>query len=255
MVVGKTSLVFSAVATAATLPLQSTQVIAERDALRTAVAAGDASAVATLSATWSLSAAALAPLVRQEDATPAPLNTMSFWKDDKCLQFNVITDKLSRNMGHIRSDKVTEAIKSGPSTPGDARIVVILKNAKQALSAGIAISRAYHEYNQKTGKDTSTADRTITVSFACADEAAISYPEIQVLAENARLAACLYDTPTSELHTDSYLEKVREVAKEVGADLKIIQGKDLDAHVMWSAAKETHSARTRHKFCSCSKSR
>lgn len=93
---------------------------------------------------------------------------------------------------------------------------------------------------KKTGKASSTADRTITVSFACADEAAISYPEIQVLAENARLAACLYDTPTSELHTDSYLEKVREVAKEVGADLKIIQGKDLDAQGfggLWGVGK------------------
>lgn len=110
-----------------------------------------------------------------------------------------------------------------------ARIVVVLKDAKQAIPAAIAVSRAFSLYSLKTGEG-APSDRTIlvTLAFPATDNASVDYAELQALSDNARLAACLFDTPTNYLHTDSYVAQAQDVAKAVGASIKVIQGTDLE---------------------------
>ncbi len=122
-------------------------------------------------------------------------------------------------------------------------------------ASGCALARAFPVYSRKTSaNDVKTENGTtkannVTVEFICTAGDAVTQEELDVLQESARaiqLSAQIVDTPCNEMHTDAFLEVsflslcahysissesdlqvVRDVGKELGIVPIVIQGEEL----------------------------
>jgi len=106
-------------------------------------------------------------------------------------------------------------------------VVHVVPDLSRVQAAALATPRAFYAYTHKTSSKSATA---VTVAFsvlngAPVDDAALS--RFAILSSSIRMAGALLDQPTSELHTDSFVDVAAEVAKETGGSLKVIKGTDL----------------------------
>ena len=60
------------------------------------------------------------------------------------------------------------------------------------------------------------------------------------LTDSIRLSAQIVDMPCSEMHTDAFIHQARNVADEVGSQITIIQGEELERRGfggLWNVGK------------------
>ncbi len=110
---------------------------------------------------------------------------------------------------------------------GDVEIVHVVPDLSRVQAAALASPRAFPAYTRKTASKSAT---TVGVSFtvlngAPVDESALS--RFAILSSSIRMAGTLVDQPTSELHTDAFVDIATEVAKEAGGSIHVIKGTEL----------------------------
>jgi len=123
------------------------------------------------------------------------------------------------------------ASQLGP-TFGKGRTAVILTLAagEHAFAAGCAVARALPRYGRKREDAEVPPEKDVLVGFVAPPPSGGSDFPLELLAataEGIRWAASLVDMPTSELHTDAYLEKLEVLAKGRGCKLEILRGEEL----------------------------
>eukprot|EP00741_Cyanophora_paradoxa_P022922 tig00021525_g22142.t1 len=145
------------------------------------------------------------------------------------LAIGVVPTVCSRYNNPARADAVFELAKKCLPTSGKVSVILALEKVEQAFAAGCAVARALPLYSKKS-KAPEKPGAKVHVSFVVEGGAEVPAAEIarvQAAADGIRAAAALVDTPTSEMHTDIMIEKAKEVASRVGADITIIRGTEL----------------------------
>lgn len=140
----------------------------------------------------------------------------------------VLPEPCSRHNSPARPHAVESLVRGAVGGKGDATVLLALDEAGHALAAGLSVARALHRYSRKdNGGD--VTERSVTVSFLASESVDTSMAQrIEVLSESVRLAAELVDMPTSELHTDRFVELAEGYSSELGASIEVIRGEDLD---------------------------
>ena len=108
-------------------------------------------------------------------------------------------------------------------------LLQVVCGRSNVLALASAVSRAFPTYSRKSGNQTK---QKVTVGFIFSDSALpLTDEEVQCLTytcEGIRLAQAIVDTPPNEMHTDGFLEQIREVGRKCKIEPLVIQGKDLD---------------------------
>lgn len=105
------------------------------------------------------------------------------------------------------------------------QVVHVIPDSSRALPAALAVSRAVPAYSHKSAKP---AAAHVRVSFLTLDGSEVTgTARMATLSSSVRMAGSLVDMPTSELHTDYYVEVARAVAAETGASIEVIAGEQL----------------------------
>ncbi len=110
-------------------------------------------------------------------------------------------------------------------------ILLVLGKAEHAFATGCAVARALPLYARKSeGADDAAGStkKDVAVAFLAPDSSSFDHEQISATAEGIRWAASLVDMPTSELHTDAYLDRLRALAKDTGVKLEILRGDELE---------------------------
>ncbi|KAJ3204271.1 putative aminopeptidase npepl1 [Dinochytrium kinnereticum] len=156
-------------------------------------------------------------------------------KSEPTLPFTAVSvatvpEASGRNMGIIRGDAILDAVKKAVGKSGDAVVIVRVKGAEEALAAALSAARAVPLFTRKTDEKLQ-APRTVRLHIATADGSAVDNAAIQIAVDAARFSASLVDTPPNELHTDAYLDRVKQVHSELlsakGVTLTAIRGEEL----------------------------
>lgn len=137
----------------------------------------------------------------------------------------VLPSSYSRNNSPSNCHVVSSVVKANKGT-GDVVIVVSPDSADSAFAQACAAGRNFPLFNMKTGQSTTVAQVDILVDSDIVSEALLS--SIRSNVENIRLAQRLVDMPPNLLHVDSYIAEARVIADKVGAEILIIQGKELE---------------------------
>ena len=137
----------------------------------------------------------------------------------------VLPSTYSRGNSPSHSHVVNSVVKANKG-PGDVVIVVSPNDATAAFAQACAASRCFPLFNLKSGLSTVVTNVDIVV-----DSDAVSAAQLSVIrsnVENIRLAQRLVDMPPNLLHVDSYITEARVVAEKLGAEILVIQGKELE---------------------------
>lgn len=148
----------------------------------------------------------------------------------------VLPEACSRHNTPTRAHAIADLAAKAPGK-GDVALVLAIEDAAHAVAAGVAAARAFPLYDRKTGEE---GRRQVRIALLADDGKAIDLERVRVIAEAARMAARLVDTPTNELHTDAFVELARKTAAELDADISVLQGEAL-AHAglggIWAVGK------------------
>ncbi|TPX51111.1 leucyl aminopeptidase [Synchytrium endobioticum] len=133
--------------------------------------------------------------------------------------------------GLIRTDSIQDLATKLTPKSGDVSMTILLSFVEQAFPAACAVARAFPLYSRKNLSDPKPP-RTVHVNFVVngKSEVEIDYAGIQLAVSGVRFAARLGDTPASELHTDAYVDEVKNLARKLepnGVDLTLIRGTEL----------------------------
>ncbi|XP_059089693.1 probable aminopeptidase NPEPL1 [Tigriopus californicus] len=166
-----------------------------------------------------------------ETLNPSPTDTIPLYLNMAAIA--ALPTKCSRHNTPSRAHAITKIVKS--FTSGRNEHVVIMCDKSDVFASGCAVARAFPQFTRKTnanGSSKSGQDKgTVTVEFMCRNGEQVSAEEMSVL-ENAafgiQLAAQIVDTPCNEMHTDEFLNLIRDVAKRTGAECTVIQGEELN---------------------------
>ncbi|XP_042240197.1 probable aminopeptidase NPEPL1 isoform X1 [Homarus americanus] len=139
--------------------------------------------------------------------------------------------KCSRHNTPSRTHSITKIIKTH-STGTEECIVLVCERADLFASA-CGVARAYPTYSRKTAPG-SSSNHTVTVELLLVGkgDSPLTDEDIEVLNDGVygvRLAARIVDTPANEMHTDSFIGEVQEVANFLGIKPLIIRGEELSA--------------------------
>ena len=110
--------------------------------------------------------------------------------------------------------------------------MIATNNTDYLFAQSIAVSRAFPLYDVKSAKVTPQADSCINVVINyLGNDTVNDWPdrikEISAVSEGIRLCACLVDTPPNELNCNTYVQRVRDISKELHCGLKVIHGAEL----------------------------
>ncbi|XP_052059690.1 probable aminopeptidase NPEPL1 [Mytilus californianus] len=137
--------------------------------------------------------------------------------------------KCSRHNTPSRAHALTKMVKS--CLRGGDEFVVIVCEKKDVVATGCAVARALPLYQ---GKSASISPQNVTVQFLLANEDSqtpLSQSELDCLTAQAhgiRLSAKIVDIPCNIMHTNTFLEEINEVGKELGIKPMVISGELLD---------------------------
>ncbi|KAI9216051.1 hypothetical protein BC828DRAFT_25420 [Blastocladiella britannica] len=142
------------------------------------------SAVAAVAPFSALDASVTAPLHLKEGSA----SSVTVWhKSGDALQqivFAEYDNKLSRNMGIVRTDLATAAVASAVPAAGNVQLTLVVASAAEAYAVGLAAARNWPIYTRKTGSK--AADRTVFVDFVALNGEAANVAEIQAIADGIR---------------------------------------------------------------------
>lgn len=164
--------------------------------------------------------------------------SVTVWSTEgKSITFAQLSDERGRNTGVLRGDLLSELIGKLTPKEGDFHAVLALKDESQCFTAAASLARAFPLYNKKTSaNNVKAAERKISVSFALQSKvlADVEVKELQLLSNAVQFCQRLVDMPTSELHSDSYLDEIKRVVKTLSSSsgtavqLTTIYGEELD---------------------------
>jgi probable aminopeptidase NPEPL1 len=148
-------------------------------------------------------------------------SSASTWVGDRKVVVGVLPEVCSRHMSPSRAWAIPALVRQ--SGRGNVGVLVALTDPAHAFASVLAVARAYPLYDHRSGE---LRERTATVC-AVGPEGPVSEDRLEPAMQAVRLAARLMDMPTSELHTDAFVEEARLVARNTEAEFTIIRGTEL----------------------------
>ena len=138
---------------------------------------------------------------------------------------SILPKACSRHNSQSRGWAVTEAVQAAGLSATRSAIFLLPGNDAHAYAQAVAAGKCFSPYSHKSSdtKDSKTVDVVIDLSGA-SDASTRIISEVTHTVEGLRLCQKLVDTPPNELHTDAYVEVCREVAREIGSEVTVIQG-------------------------------
>ncbi|XP_011364328.1 probable aminopeptidase NPEPL1 isoform X5 [Pteropus vampyrus] len=166
----------------------------------------------------------------------AALSTLNPNPTDSCpLYLNCATvaalpPRVSRHNSPSAAHFVTRLVRTC-LPPGTHRCIVMVCERSDAFASACALARAFPLFTHRAGASRRT-DKTVTVEFFLVgqDNGPVEVSTLQCLAsatEGVRLAARIVDTPCNEMNTDTFLEEIRSVGKELGITPTVIRDEEL----------------------------
>jgi probable aminopeptidase NPEPL1 len=143
------------------------------------------------------------------------------WVGKKKVVLGVLPEPCSRHNSPSRAWAIPSLAKA--ATPGDAAVVVLVDGPEHARASALAVARAFPVFDARSGE---RKERTVTVSVLAPD-GPVDDPSIPAAMAGVRLAAELFDQPTSVLDTTAFVARARAVAAAVGAEVEVIEGQAL----------------------------
>lgn len=132
---------------------------------------------------------------------------------------------VSRHNTPTRAHALTAAVRKGLPGEGPAAVLVVLEDPVHARAAACAVARAFPLFSRKGGPD---EVRPVSVAFVSEGLDDDALETAARAADAVRLAARLVDAPAAELHTDAFVAEAEAVAREVGAEVQVVRGPELD---------------------------
>ncbi|XP_015980383.2 probable aminopeptidase NPEPL1 isoform X2 [Rousettus aegyptiacus] len=184
---------------------------------------------------WSHVRGKLQPRVTEE-LWQAALSTLNPNPTDSCpLYLNCATvaalpPRVSRHNSPSAAHFVTRLARTC-LPPGTHRCIVMVCERQDAFASACALARAFPLFTHRAGASRRT-DKTVMVEFFLVgqDNGPVEVSTLQCLAsatEGVRLAARIVDTPCNEMNTDTFLEEIRSVGKELGIAPTVIRDEEL----------------------------
>uniref|UniRef100_A0A0K2TM91 GA20276PAlike [Tribolium castaneum] n=1 Tax=Lepeophtheirus salmonis TaxID=72036 RepID=A0A0K2TM91_LEPSM len=163
---------------------------------------------------------------------PAPTDTISLNLNKVILA--ALPTKCSRHNTPSHAHSITKILQNLNFGHQESHQIFILCEKHNAFASGCAVARAYPSYSRKTG--TQVTKKLVNVEFILAnDRNPISGDEARSI-EHAifgiQTAARIVDTPCNEMHVNTFIEEVKNIAKKLGITPLIIQGKELEERGM-----------------------
>jgi len=153
----------------------------------------------------------------------------------------VLPNKASRHNSPGRPDAVpglvAGAVGGGVSV---AAVVIAVDDPSHCFAAGLAVARAFPLFDGKSKKADDEGKPSLTeirIAFVGGDA---PIGRLVAGAEGIQLAGRLIDEPTSVLHTSAFVAEAEAVAAEVGAQIEVVAGADLEAQGfggLWGVGK------------------
>lgn len=174
------------------------------------------------SAAWSAAIAA---------AHPNPTETFSLWNSS--VYVGAFTHLVSRHNSPSGAFHIPKLVRSTLTGKFENEVITVVCEESDVFACGCAIARLFPTFNMRTGK--SSASRTVEVEFIIVNAEQKNGHLTEKMAEclndaaNAiRLAARIVDSPCNIMHTDGFLDLIREVGSDLNITPMIIQGEELD---------------------------
>eukprot|EP00095_Tigriopus_kingsejongensis_P003277 maker-scaffold675_size187964-snap-gene-0.33 protein:Tk03277 transcript:maker-scaffold675_size187964-snap-gene-0.33-mRNA-1 annotation:"probable aminopeptidase npepl1" len=162
-----------------------------------------------------------------ETLNPSPTDTVPLYLNLAAIA--ALPLKCSRHNTPSRAHSITKLVKA--FTSGRNEHIVIICDKADVFASGCAVARAFPQFTRKTNAKSEKDQGTVTVEFHCRDGKKVSAKELTVLEHAAygiHLAAQIVDTPCNEMHTDAFLDLIRDVAQKTGSKCTVIQGEELN---------------------------
>ncbi|WAR12422.1 PEPL1-like protein [Mya arenaria] len=135
--------------------------------------------------------------------------------------------KCSRHNTPSRSHSLYKLVKS--CYAGGDEFVVVVCEKRDIFALTGAMARTLPLFNAKSTAP--SIGRTVTVEFLLVgeDNKPLSNSDLsclEALAHGVRLTAKIVDMPCADMHTDTFIEEVRAVGKDLGIVPRVIQGEE-----------------------------
>ena len=148
--------------------------------------------------------------------------TETTWVGGQKIVAGVLPENCSRHNSPSRAWAIPKLAKPANSD-SDSAILLALEDSEHAFASAIACARAFPLYDARSKKKASSSVTLCLLSPA----GVVEDKRIQPAMDGVRLAARLFDTPTSEMHSDILVEECESIAKRVGASITVTRGQDL----------------------------
>ncbi len=155
--------------------------------------------------------------------------TVSTWIDDAKVNrviAGVLPDSCSRHNSPAQPHAIRGLVSDNAKAKGDVTLIMATADSSLAMAQTAAIARGLPSFQRKQTASDSVPSH-IHVSFLTDDGSTPDLHKLDTLAYAVRSASEWVDTPTSELHTLELIDHAKKIAKETGAEITVIQGKDL----------------------------
>lgn len=137
----------------------------------------------------------------------------------------------SRNNTPSFSHSVSKIVKDNRGT-GDLAVVLLTENVAEAYAQALAVARCFPTFSMKKSSGSGKLETVdIYLHAGMGEGGELLQTEIEQLSINIRLAAHLVDMPPCKLNCSAYVDKCREIQKELepfGVTITVIRGKELD---------------------------
>ena len=143
---------------------------------------------------------------------------------------NVASRHSAPSVAHFLAKMLLAEKKSGEQTA-----VVVVCRQSEVFALGCAVARCFPLYSRVTQQSKKTAS-TVLVTFLVIQDtegatSAVTDEDIRCLNDACkaiRFTQEIVDAPCNEMHTDAFLDRVREVGGELSIKPLIIQGEELE---------------------------
>lgn len=131
-------------------------------------------------------------------------------------------NKLSRNLGLIRSDLIQAAIKSN-IVPGVTQVTLVVPTKEAAVVAALSLAHLFPIYDRKS------KPKTFNV---CVDFLGVSVDtkEVQAVADGIRQTQRFMDTPCEDFRVSTFVQEARDLVARLAnptVEIKVIEGEAL----------------------------
>uniref|UniRef100_A0A670I0K2 Syntaxin-16 n=1 Tax=Podarcis muralis TaxID=64176 RepID=A0A670I0K2_PODMU len=167
----------------------------------------------------------------------AALSTLNPNPTDSCpLYLNYATiaalpSRVSRHNSPSAAQFLTRLVRN--CLPGGTnRCILMVCERSEVFASACAIARAFPLFTQRSSASRRTEKKSVIVEFFLVGQnnGPVEVETLKCLesaAEGIRLAARIVDTPCNEMNTDSFLEEIRKVGKDLGIVPTIIRNAEL----------------------------